>query len=621
MDRRNLLKYGALSLTLLPFFKQALGRAAAAVHKSPLFRTRARPGDASWPSAQDWQELKRKTHGRLLTPESPFAHCSTSASTACADALKQLRNPFWLGDEVGLTQTSAWIDAWTSHPSAYAVAAESSADVAAAVDFARQHHLRLVVKGGGHSYHGASCAADSLLIWTRRMNGVTLHDSFVAQGCAAKQPPQPAVTVGAGAMWIDAYDAVSTKRGRYVQGGGCTTVGVAGLIQGGGFGSFSKHYGMAAAGLLEAEVVTADGTVRIANECTHPDLFWAIKGGGGGTFGVVTRLTLRTRELPQYFGAVFGTIHASSDEAYRALIAKAVAFYRTELFNPHWGEQMIFGDDNTLRLSMVFCGLSQQEAQATWMPFSEWIGGIPEYSFKSPLAVVALPASRFWDAQFLKQHASAFIVADERPDAPSHHFLWAGDRAQVGWSIEAYRSAWLPAALLDPQRQSELVEAIFASTRHWEMALHFNKGLAGAPPGEIEAAKNTSMNPAVLNAFALAIMGADGAPAFGGMPGDGPDLSRAKERSARVGQAMEQLLRVAAPLGSYVSESDFFEPQWQTSFWGGHYAKLAQIKAKYDPEGLFFVHHGVGSESWSADGFARTRILQIPFVEDKIAAN
>lgn len=98
-------------------------------------------------------------------------------------------------------------------------------------------------------------------------------------------------------------DAVTTKAGAYVQGGGCTTVGVAGLVQSGGFGSFSKHYGTCAASLLEAEVVTADGKLRIANACTNPDLFWALKGGGGGTFGVVTKVTLRVHDLPEYAGA------------------------------------------------------------------------------------------------------------------------------------------------------------------------------------------------------------------------------------------------------------------------------------------------------------------------------
>ena len=75
------------------------------------------------------------------------------------------------------------------------------------------------------------------------------------------------MSVEAGAIWRQVYDEVTTKAGRYVQGGGCLTVGVAGLISGGGFGSFSKRYGMAAASLLEAEIVTADGDVKIANAC------------------------------------------------------------------------------------------------------------------------------------------------------------------------------------------------------------------------------------------------------------------------------------------------------------------------------------------------------------------
>src|SRR6185436_2507566 len=202
-----------------------------------------------------------------------------------------------------------------------------------------------------------SNAADSLLVWTRAMNDIVVHDAFVGQGCAGKFKPQPAVSVGAGAIWLQAYDAVATKAGRYVQGGGCTTVGVAGLVQSGGFGSFSKNYGMAAAGLLEAEVVAADGVVRIANACTHPDLFWGLKGGGGGSLGVVTRLTLRTRELPDYFGGVFGTIRAKSDTAFRKLTARIISFYHDHLFNRHWGEQIIFERGNAIRMAMVFQGL------------------------------------------------------------------------------------------------------------------------------------------------------------------------------------------------------------------------------------------------------------------------
>src|SRR4029077_20169688 len=128
----------------------------------------------------------------------------------------------------GMTQTSGWVDAWMSTPSVYAVAAQSTAHVVAAVDFAREHDVRVVIKGGGHSYQGTSNAPDSLLIWTRGMDHIELLDGFVPKGCDGVAP-QPAVSVGAGAIWMHVYDAVTTKAGRYVQGGGCTTVGVAGL--------------------------------------------------------------------------------------------------------------------------------------------------------------------------------------------------------------------------------------------------------------------------------------------------------------------------------------------------------------------------------------------------------
>lgn len=602
MKRRDVLKT-AIAVPLLTGLLS--GGWKWAVAATATTRSRVRPGNPGWPSPADWDRLKADVGGRLLKLESPFAGCTaTPMSAACNEALQHIKNPYYLGDQPALTQTSGWLDAWTSKPSAYAVAAETTADVVAAVNFAREHNLRLVVKGGGHSYQGTSAAPDSLLVWTRRMHRVTLHDAFIAQGCEATAP-QPAVTIGAGAMWVDAYDAVTTRGGRYVQGGGCLTVGVAGLVQSGGFGSFSKNYGSAAAGLLEAEIVTADGSVRIANACTNPDLFWGIKGGGGGSLGVVTRLTLRTRELPEFFGAVMGEITASTEEAYRALIAKVIAFYRDALFNPHWGEQLVFKSD-TLRLSMLFQGLTQQQAEQVWAPFIEWVrADEAAYSVSDEIRIIALPARHMWDPEFFAQNAPGAMVTDDRPGAARDRVLWAGDQDQAGQFLHAYRSAWLPASLLSEDRQAELVDALFASTRQREMSLHFNKGLAGAPPNEIAAARNTATNPQLLDAFALAICAGEGAPAFPGMPGPAPDIAKARRAEGRINKAMDALLKVAPGAGSYVSESDYFEREWQRSFWGTNYPKLAAVKRKYDPDGLFFVRHGVGSEAWTDDGFTR----------------
>lgn len=596
MKRRELLK-AALTLPLLPVLAHSARALPAAV--SGVLRARLRPGQPGWPAPAEWEALRRAVGGRLLQPVSPFS--PEAGADARARALKELANPFALGDDPALTQTSGWADAWTSQPSAYAVAAESAADVAAAVDFARRHRLRLVVKGGGHSYQGTSNAADSLLVWPRHMNQVTLHDAFVPQGGAGKAAPLPAVSVQAGAMWIDVYHAVTTLGGRYVQGGGCTTVGVAGLVQSGGFGSLSKGFGTAASNLLEAEVVTADGTVRIVNAHQHPELFWGLKGGGGGSLGVVTRLTLRTFELPPFFGAVSSTIKASTDAAYRALLARAVAFYREVLFNRHWGEQMRFGPDNRLNISMLFQGLTQAQAEQAWAPFFDWVRARDEYTFDEPAKIVAVPARHFWDAGFFRQYAPQVMASDDRPGTPAYRMVWADDRGQVGWFIHAFQSAWLPAALLAPSRQEALADALFAASRSHDFALHFNKGMAGGEPGAIERTRDTAMNPQVTGAFALAICACNGDPAFPGLRA--PDLAQARRGAAEVGRAMAALRAVAPGAGSYVSESDYFLRDWQHGFWGGNYARLLRAKRRYDPDGLFFVHHGVGSEDWSADGF------------------
>ncbi|MEA3175513.1 MAG: hypothetical protein QOF42_2924 [Gammaproteobacteria bacterium] len=281
-----------------------------------------------------------------------------------------------------------------------------------------------------------------VLLWTRRMDDVTVHDAFTPAGSRAA--PVPAVSCGAGAMWLHAYQAVSVGAGRYVQGGGCTTVGVAGLVQGGGFGSFSKGFGSAAASLIEAELVTADGKVRVVSHVQEPDLFWALKGGGGGTFGVVTRLTLATHELPQNFGVVRLAVHAHSNDAFRRLLARFIDLYAANLFNPQWGEQVTAKPDNRLEVLMVFQGLTQNAARAAWKPLLDFLStDSADYEGQDSFTAAALPA-RF-----------------------------------------------------------------------------------------------------------------------------------------------------------------FFQENWQRVFWGPNYPRLVRIKRRYDPDGLFTVHHGIGSEAWSADGFTR----------------
>jgi FAD/FMN-containing dehydrogenase len=515
------------------------------------------------------------------------------------DAAKLLRNPYFIRDQAGLTQSSGRIDGWRSAPSTYVVRAANSNDVSAAVSFAARHKVRLVVKGGGHSYLGGSNAPDSLLVWTRDLESIELHQAFVPQGTGAA--PVPAVSVGAGCVWHDVYDAVTTQAGRYVQGGGCTTVGVAGLVQGGGFGSLSKAYGLAAASLLEAEIVTADGRIRTVNAAQDSDLFWALKGGGGGTWGVVTRMTLRTHELPSTVGQVRWQITAVSDAAFRRLLDRFVALYTESLMNPHWGEQASAHPGNRFEVAMLFQGLTEAEAGDAWRPLIDFVAAHPaDYRSEAPPAVIALPARRLWDGAFLRANLPDVIRWDDRSGGSPTRWWWASNTDEIGAFWHGYESVWLPASLLAPAQRPTLVEAWFDASRFWSTTLHFNKGLAGASPEAVTASRNTAMNPEVLEAFALAIIAMDGPSAYAGLPP--PDLLEAREHMSRIGRAMTALRRAAPRAGSYLSECDYALEDWQTACWGNHYRRLEAIKAQYDPNGIFTVHHGVGSEKFAAGG-------------------
>src|SRR5215472_1209449 len=148
---------------------------------------RVRPGEQGWPDDPAWKTLGEQVRGNLRRVESPFG-----GGAVPPELVKQLENPYFVGDQAWATQSTGWAGAWTSSPSAWVVAARTAEDVAAAVSLAREHRLRLVVKGGGHSYQGTSNAPGSLLVWTRPMDAIALHDAFVGAGCAGRVAPEPA---------------------------------------------------------------------------------------------------------------------------------------------------------------------------------------------------------------------------------------------------------------------------------------------------------------------------------------------------------------------------------------------------------------------------------------------
>jgi FAD/FMN-containing dehydrogenase len=564
----------------------ALAAAGLRVPQNAGAAERALRGTRHWPTREEWRALDRTVGGRLIRPVSPWARLSPKAPVP-----KRLRNPFYLEEHAGATQSTGMHRAWKSVPSDYAVACESVDDIKAAVDFARTHGVRIAVKGTGHDYFGRSCAPDSLLIWTHPMREITVHQAFVPAGAPRGTTPVHAVTTSAGNRWLEAYRA-ATAAGRYIQGGGCTSVGACGgFALGGGFGSYSKRFGSGAAGVLEIEVVTADGRIRTVNRFQEPDLFWALKGGGGGTFGVVSRMTLLSHPIPRTDGWLSGQITAHSDAAYQELIQRYLEFVPAAINNPDWGEGVMWRKGvNEMELMTAFLDLTTAEAEAVWAPLLDPLRARPA-DFTVETSFTTQPFRDKWNPV-----GKSGAVMDDRPNAPDGYFWWRGNGGEVGAYCGGYAGRGIPLACLSGAKAERLAKAIFAATRTSLVLWQTNKALAGEHPEALRRDRQTSLNPAVFHNAAFVTVGDWVQYKYPGVQGHEPDAALAQAQMDGVNRALRLITAATSGGGSYTNEGDFFERAWKSEFWGSNYARLARIKSEYDPDNLFRVHHGVGSD-------------------------
>src|SRR3954470_2997268 len=185
-------------------------------------------------------------------------------------------------------------------------------DVAAAVGFARDHDLLLAVRGGGHNGAGLGTCDDGVVIDLSLMRGVEVD------------PQARTVRVGGGATWGD-VDRATGAHGLATPSGIISTTGVGGLTLGGGIGHLTRKFGLSIDNLLEAEVVLANGVSVRASADENPDLFWALRGGGGN-FGVVTQFEFKLHEVPGVVaGPTFWDVEQSAEvlKVYREFIASA----------------------------------------------------------------------------------------------------------------------------------------------------------------------------------------------------------------------------------------------------------------------------------------------------------
>lgn len=554
------------------------------------------PGDACWPSANEWQQLGENLGNRLIKPQETLKPCQSDVtSTSCQKAFKAIKNPFILQSNPADLQSQGWLDAWQNTNVPYAVLASSAKDVSTAVKFAKKHNLRLAIKGAGHDYLGRNMAKDALLIWLIPIKKLKYQPNFIPVNAPKGTKGQKAIDVGAGERWLNVYNEVTNQQKRYVQGGGCASVGATGgFTQGGGFGSWSKKFGTGAAGVLQFEMVDADGQIIIANPYQNADIFWAVRGGGGGTFGIITEMTLLTHPLPKYFALVRGEIHASSDKAYQDLVRHFLVFFKNQLNNEHWGENISF-KGNKIEWFLLSQGLSKKEIKNSWQPLKMLQQEHPG-QYQMAQTITMIKPSKMWDYHYMKAILPELVVKNNASSTNPQEYWWQPNSAEVSTFWYTYQSWWIPENLFSKNNLDKTAKTFADVSKIQPFAFHIQKGLSGASEDAISRTKETSTHPGVFKATGLVIMSAGTDKYYPSLDKNKLDIKAAREKVKTINQMMAKIIELAPDAGTYANEADYFLENWPQNFWGRNYPKLLSIKKKIDSSNRFTCHHCVGSE-------------------------
>lgn len=260
------------------------------------------PGDLCWPSDDTWQAFNTTLGGKLVKTVPLAAPCHDDTFTTYDAGQCQAIQAQWFEPQVHYESSSSIMAPYFTNYSCdpflprsaecvvgsyveYSVNVTEPEDISKTIWFATYFNIRLVIRNTGHDYNGKSSGPGAIAIWTHHLKDIQFPD-YASPSYTGK-----AVKAGAGVQAFEAYDAAAANQLQVV-GGECPTVGLAGgYPQGGGHSSLSSKYGLAADQVLEWEVVDSTGAVLRAAPDENPDLFWALTGGGGGTYGVVTSMT------------------------------------------------------------------------------------------------------------------------------------------------------------------------------------------------------------------------------------------------------------------------------------------------------------------------------------------
>ncbi len=460
----------------------------------------APPTTSVAPKPPDWAALRARLPGGLILPGDPGY-----------DTARLPFNPLYDGQ----------------HAAAVANCTRAE-DVQACVDVARTARIPIAARSGGHSYAGYCAPDGGLLVDLAKLSAVDVRSDGTAE-------------IGAGTKLINVYAGLA-KAGRAIPAGSCPTVGVAGLTLGGGIGVLARKFGLTCDRLVSARVVSADGRLLTASADSEPDLFWALRGGGGGNFGIVTSFTFRTEPAPDV------TVFALQFPGGAA----------TDVLGA-WQDWMAGAPDELWSL----CGITAGRPPAARISGC-LVGSAADLN---PLLdrLRVRPASRSVQPKGFLDAMRYFAGCSEHTVAQCHPESTGGQLGREGYVAT---SRMLPTRV-DPAR--------LVSTMDGRAGVDLLLDSFGGAVSRVAADATAFPHRAALASAQIYT---------------GATPSTRDQALAAVSAVRDGLGELTGPTG-YVSYIDPTMPNWQTAYYADNVHRLRSVAQKYDPDRVFLFAQGI----------------------------
>ncbi|KIK60261.1 hypothetical protein GYMLUDRAFT_1000244 [Collybiopsis luxurians FD-317 M1] len=553
---------------IIPTFLSVYQRVFAS-HRIP--DCRALPQDTAWPNATAFDAFNKSISGRLIktVPIGSPCHSPTYDAEECGYLQDHWRHP-----EIHLTSSSSVMNSIFLNKSCdpftdpeeqcitgayvqYAVNVSEPQHVVQTLEFVKKYNIRFVVKNTGHDYMGKSTGTGAISVWMHHLQNITFIENFTS-----KRYSGPAFRVQAGVQGFQITHEASRK-GLVVVSGSCPNVGFAGgYIQGGGHSSLSSMYGLGADQTLSFEVITPQGKFVTASPEQHNDLYWALSGGGGGTYGIVWSVTVKAHpDLPitvallsfsaggtskkNYWKAISAfqadTPHFIAARASAFITFSASGFNLTPLFAVNSSVEQVKELLNPFMMTLDSLGIKSLSSIQSYPTYAEAFGSVPSFQTEN-------------------QDIANFQLGNRLLP----RYLWDNN-------VSLSRLMGVLNDIVDGG--GTILDVMVSPTLQ----------IAGYP--------NNAVLPAWRNAFhaVTAIL-----PLYNNQSIE----SIAQDQQKIAYNFTEALHKITQDSGAYLNEASPIDPYFKQVFYGDNYNLLLTIKDKYDPDQVMYGSTAIGGDRW-----------------------